>query len=86
MGSQGRILRRQQSFRLARSAFLFHRTRVFPGSSPLPMYIRFPLCLFLSASVAAHAALQTDIEYGTAAGVSLKLDAFVLRGPARFPR
>ena len=41
--------------------------------------------LALGATVAASAALQTDIEYGTAAGVSLKLDAFVPEGAGPFP-
>lgn len=39
----------------------------------------------VSASVAANAALQTDIEYGKAGGVSLRLDALVPEGPGPFP-
>lgn len=42
-------------------------------------------CLLFSFSVVARAAFQADIEYGTAAGVSLKLDAFVPDGPGPFP-
>src|SRR5215208_1144068 len=34
---------------------------------------------------AARADLQTDIEYGTAAGESLKLDAYVPEGAGPFP-
>ena len=49
------------------------------------MKIPLLFCLALSAIVASRAALQTDIEYGKAAGVSLRLDAFVPDGPGPFP-
>lgn len=42
------------------------------------------LCLTAALS-SAHAALKTDIEYGVAAGESLKLDAYVPEGPGPFP-
>jgi acetyl esterase len=44
-------------------------------------------CLFtlLLACFAVSAAVKTDIEYGTAAGVSLKLDASIPNGPGPFP-
>lgn len=41
--------------------------------------------LMLATSIALSAALQTDIEYGTAGGESLKLDAWVPEGPGPFP-
>lgn len=49
--------------------------------------MRFSL-LFLVCAITgagAFAALQTDIEYGQAAGESLKLDAWVPEGPGPFP-
>ncbi|MCX6953720.1 MAG: alpha/beta hydrolase [Verrucomicrobia bacterium] len=49
------------------------------------MNIRLLLCLAFCATVAARAAVQTDIEYGRAAGVSLKLDASIPDGPGPFP-
>ena len=49
------------------------------------MKLRLSILLFLGVVAAARAAVQTDIEYGTAAGVSLKLDAFVPDGPGPFP-
>ncbi len=49
------------------------------------MYLRFLLSLALIAITAAQAAVQTDIEYGKAAGVSLRLDAFVPDGPGLHP-
>ncbi|HWA24740.1 MAG TPA: alpha/beta hydrolase [Lacunisphaera sp.] len=42
-------------------------------------------CLALAAAVSASAGLQTGIEYGTAGGESLKLDAYVPDGPGPFP-
>ena len=42
-------------------------------------------CLLLVAASLAHAAVKTDIEYGKAAGVSLRLDASVPDGPGPFP-
>lgn len=43
-------------------------------------------CLALGAATAARAAaVRTDVEYGTAAGVSLRLDAWVPDGPGPFP-
>jgi len=46
-----------------------------------------PLMLLLAAalSATAGAALRPDIEYGTAAGESLKLDAYVPEGAGPFP-
>jgi alpha-L-fucosidase 2 len=41
--------------------------------------------LFATAGAAHAAAVQTDIEYGTAGGVSLRLDAYVPDGPGPFP-
>lgn len=49
------------------------------------MKLRASVLLFLGVAGATQAAVQTDIEYGTAAGVSLKLDAFVPEGPGPFP-
>jgi len=49
------------------------------------MNLRASVLLFLGVAGATQAAVQTDIEYGTAAGVSLKLDAFVPEGPGPFP-
>ena len=44
------------------------------------------ICLALGAGVTAQAAaVRPDIEYGTAAGVSLRLDACVPDGPGPFP-
>jgi alpha-L-fucosidase 2 len=44
------------------------------------------MSLLAAALVAtAHAGLRTDIEYGTAAGESLKLDAYVPEGAGPFP-
>lgn len=43
------------------------------------------LCLLLATACAARAAVQTDIEYGTAEGVSLRLDVHVPEGPGPFP-
>jgi alpha-L-fucosidase 2 len=43
------------------------------------------LVSFLVCAQAAWAALKTDIEYGTAAGESLKLDAYVPEGAGPFP-
>jgi alpha-L-fucosidase 2 len=43
------------------------------------------LCLALGTGVATHAAVQNDIEYGTADGVSLRLDASIPDGPGPFP-
>jgi alpha-L-fucosidase 2 len=43
------------------------------------------LLLALGLALAARAAVQTDIEYGVAAGESLKLDAFVPEGAGPFP-
>ncbi|HWA10033.1 MAG TPA: alpha/beta hydrolase [Opitutaceae bacterium] len=43
------------------------------------------LCLALFAGLTARAAVQTDIQYGTAAGESLKLDACVPDGPGPWP-
>jgi acetyl esterase/lipase len=45
----------------------------------------FSLLVVLGLALAAHAAVQTDIEYGVAAGESLKLDAFVPEGAGPFP-
>ena len=39
----------------------------------------------LVGGVALPAAVQTDLEYGSAGGVSLRLDAFVPEGPGPFP-
>src|SRR5262245_17453015 len=39
----------------------------------------------LTAALTAAAALQTDIEYGTAGGESLCLDAYIPEGPGPFP-
>lgn len=49
------------------------------------MNLRLLFCLALCAAVAARAAVQTDIEYGRAGGVSLKLDASIPDGPGPFP-
>ena len=49
------------------------------------MKLRLPVFLCLTLLAAAHAAVQTNIEYGSAGGVSLKLDAFVPEGPGPFP-
>ena len=49
------------------------------------MKLRHLVLLTLSAVATAHAALLTDIEYGTAAGVSLRLDAFIPDGPGPHP-
>ena len=49
------------------------------------MKLRHLVFLTLSAVASAHAALLTDIEYGTAAGVSLRLDAFIPDGPGPHP-
>jgi alpha-L-fucosidase 2 len=46
---------------------------------------RLLLCLILGAGLTARAAVQTDIPYGTADGVSLLLDASVPDGPGPFP-
>ena len=43
------------------------------------------LAAALAASSLCGAALQSDIEYGTAAGVSLKMDAWVPDGAGPFP-
>lgn len=43
------------------------------------------LGLGLATAVAASAALQTDVEYGTAGGESLRLDAYVPEGAGPFP-
>lgn len=42
-------------------------------------------CALLALSSVARAGLQTDIEYGTAGGESLKLDAYVPDGAGPFP-
>ncbi len=41
--------------------------------------------LLFAATAVTHAAVQTDIEYGVAAGESLRLDAAVPDGPGPFP-
>jgi len=47
--------------------------------------LAFALCLSLIFSAAVHADLITDVEYGRAAGVSLRLDAYVPDGAGPFP-
>jgi alpha-L-fucosidase 2 len=42
-------------------------------------------CLALLAVATTRAAVQTDLEYGQSAGVSLRLDACVPDGPGPFP-
>lgn len=49
------------------------------------MKLRHLVLLTLSTVATAHAALLTDLEYGTAAGVSLRLDAFIPDGPGPHP-
>lgn len=52
------------------------------------MHLRRPCLLIflaLTAAVAARAAVLTDIEYGRAGGVSLRLDAFLPDGPGPNP-
>lgn len=49
------------------------------------MNLRLIASLVLIALPRANAAFQTDIEYGKAAGVSLRLDAFVPDGPGPHP-
>ncbi len=49
------------------------------------MNLRLLLLLAFSALSAAQAAVQTDIEYGTAAGVSLRLDVSIPDGPGPHP-
>src|SRR3954464_11182479 len=41
--------------------------------------------LFLGCACVATASQLTDLEYGTAAGESLKLDAYIPDGPGPFP-
>jgi acetyl esterase/lipase len=43
------------------------------------------LLFFLGAAALARAGLTTDLEYGTAGGASLKLDAYVPEGAGPFP-
>lgn len=43
------------------------------------------LCLCLLLPAAARAGLTSDVEYGQADGVSLRLDAYVPDGPGPFP-
>ncbi len=52
---------------------------------PLSMPPRFLFCTALSAALVSRAALHPEIEYGTASGVSLRLDACVPDGPGPFP-
>jgi acetyl esterase len=47
--------------------------------------MRFATGFLLCAAAATAASLQSDIEYGTAGGVSLKLDASIPDGPGPFP-
>jgi acetyl esterase/lipase len=49
------------------------------------MHLRLSVFFFCLATAAATAAVQTDIEYGRADGVSLKLDAAVPDGVGPFP-
>jgi alpha-L-fucosidase 2 len=42
-------------------------------------------CLVFAAATVSRAGLQKDVEYATADGVSLKLDAYVPDGPGPFP-
>jgi alpha-L-fucosidase 2 len=49
------------------------------------MNLRLFASIALFAMTPAYAAIQTDIEYGTAAGVSLRLDASIPDGPGPFP-
>ena len=49
------------------------------------MHLRLFVFFFCLATAAATAAVQTDIEYGRADGVSLKLDAAVPDGVGPFP-
>lgn len=49
------------------------------------MNLRLLLLLAFSALPAAQAAVQTDIEYGTAAGMSLRLDVSIPDGPGPHP-
>lgn len=49
------------------------------------MNLRFLPTFTLIAITTANAAVQTDLEYGQAAGVSLRLDAFVPDGPGPHP-
>jgi acetyl esterase/lipase len=51
----------------------------------LPRILRFIFCLTLGTTVAMRAEIKTDIEYGTASGVSLRLDASIPEGPGPFP-
>jgi alpha-L-fucosidase 2 len=54
--------------------------------NPAPMNIRLPLfCLALVSRLSMHAAVRTDIEYGTAGGESLRLDASIPDGAGPFP-
>src|SRR4051812_38501946 len=46
---------------------------------------RFVYLLVLTTGLAAAAALQSDIEYGKAGGVSLKMDAWIPDGKGPFP-
>lgn len=43
------------------------------------------VCALLVSTVSVRAGFQADIEYGTANGVSLRLDAFIPDGPGPFP-
>ena len=43
------------------------------------------LCLSSALAVTTRAALQNDVEYAVAAGMSLKLDSYVPDGPGPFP-
>eukprot|EP01031_Cornospumella_fuschlensis_P017692 gene17692-21640_t len=61
-----------------------------PGRSvscPPPMHLRriLTFCLALAAATSASAATHLDLEYGQAAGVSLRLDAYVPDGPGPHP-
>lgn len=56
------------------------------GRFPHPPLKAFLICcLTVILASAGRAAVQTDIEYGVAAGESLKLDAFVPEGAGLFP-
>ncbi len=53
--------------------------------NPFPMKKIISLLVVLVLALGARAAVQTDIEYGVAAGESLKLDAYVPEGAGPFP-